>query len=644
MAKKNSTKKPILSSKRNITWVYILVPLVLLLLWFSTKTNIPEITWRQFETEMLSKHIVEKLDVVNNERVEVYLLEDSLIEPQYQNPANNLINQKSSSGPHYYFNIGSIEVFNDNMNKAQLDFKENEIVPITYVKRSNWWEGFGSTFFVLGLFFVFWMLMLRGAGGMKGTGGSSIFNFGQSKARLIEKGEKSSITFNDVAGIEEAKEELFELVKFLKNPTYYKRLGAKIPKGVLLIGPPGTGKTLLAKAVAGEAGVPFFSLSGSEFIEMFVGVGAARMRDLFDKAKAKAPSIIFIDEIDTVGRSRGKANAFQANDERESTLNQLLAELDGFDQNTGVIVLAATNRGDILDHALLRPGRFDRHIQLELPNLTERKAIFKVHLAPIKVVADLDVGLLAAQTPGFSGADIANICNEGALIATRRDKKMVERQDFMDAIDRVVGGLEKKTKIITPEEKKRVAYHEAGHVTASWYLEHSYPILKVSIIPRGKSLGAAWYLPEEHQIITKSQFIDTICAALGGRAAEDIIFHEISSNALDDLEKATKQAYNMVINYGLSDVIRNISYYDSTGRSEQSLHKPYSEKTAEKIDEEVQRIIDEAYDRTIDILSSHKEQLKALAEALIKKETVHKEELTTLLGKRIFNKIEKISP
>lgn len=634
--------KPPFSHQSNFIWIYILVMLGIIWIWFSAQGTLPEITWRKFKTEMLANHDVEKLVVINNERVEVYIRQDKLSNPRHESVSKNMFTNTPSSGPHYYFNIGSVDVFNENLNAAQEDFSEDQIITVSYSKRTNWLQGLGSWLFFFGLLILFWFFMLRGVGRMKGTGGS-IFNFGQSRARLLEKGTKSSITFNDVAGLEEAKEEIFELVQFLKTPESYRKLGAKIPKGVLLVGPPGTGKTLLAKAVAGEAGVPFFSLSGSEFIEMFVGVGAARMRDLFEKAKSKAPSIIFIDEIDTIGRARGRANAFQANDERESTLNQMLAELDGFEPNTGVIVLAATNRGDILDPALLRPGRFDRRIHLELPNLKEREAIFGVHLAPIKISTDVDKKMLAAQTPGFSGADIANICNEGALIAARKEKESVERQDFLGAIDRVVGGLEKRTKIISPEEKRRVAYHEAGHVTASWYLKHAYPILKVSIIPRGRSLGAAWYLPEEHQIITKSQFLDMISAALGGRAAEDLIFDEVSSNALDDLEKVTKQAYNMVMNYGLSDEIRNLSFYDSTGRADQALQKPYSEKTAEKIDSEVQKLVDDCYERTFMILSRHRKELEILAQSLITKEIIHKEELTKILGDRQYLDDPKIS-
>ena len=451
---------------------------------------------------------------------------------------------------------------------------------------------------------------------------------------MNETGTKSKVTFEDVAGLKEAKTEVMEVVDFLKNPGRYTTLGAKIPKGVMLVGPPGTGKTLMAKAVAGEAGVPFFSMSGSEFVEMFVGVGASRVRDLFKRAKEKAPSIIFIDEIDAVGRSRGKINAFQANDERESTLNQLLTELDGFGPNTGVIVLAATNRPDILDKALLRPGRFDRHIYLELPNKQERVEIFGVHIRGLKLSTDVDIDLLSSLSPGFSGADIANICNEAALIAARKKKKAIQQEDFIEARDRVVGGLERKSKIISPEEKEIVAYHEAGHAVASWYLKHVDSLVKVSIIPRGKSLGSAWYLPEERQIVTKAQFMDQLCSALGGRAAEEIIFDEISSGALDDLEKVTKQAYSMVVYYGLDTEIGPISFYDSTGQSERILGKPYSEHMAKLIDNEVHDLIFTAYERTKNLLVKHRSELEKLAKLLLEKETVEKEDLEQLLGER----------
>lgn len=467
-----------------------------------------------------------------------------------------------------------------------------------------------------------------------GTGGSSIFNFGKSTATLVEK-QKSNITFADVAGLEEAEMEVKEIVDFLKTPESFTKLGAKIPKGVILVGPPGTGKTLLAKAVAGEAQVPFFSISGSEFVEMFVGVGASRVRDLFKRAKEKAPCIIFIDEIDAIGRSRGKG-AFLggANDERESTLNQLLTEMDGFGTNNGVIVLAATNRADMLDPALLRPGRFDRHIYLELPNLKEREEIFKVHLRPLIVDSGIDTAFLAAQTPGFSGADIANICNEAALIAARKKKQFIDRQDFLDAIDRIVAGLEKRSKIISPEEKKIIAYHEAGHAVVSWLLKHVDPLIKVSIIPRGKSLGAAWYLPEEKQLRSRTAFMEHLCATLGGRAAEEITFGDISTGALDDLEKVTKEAYMMVVYYGFNKTIGNISFYDSTGQRDMSIQKPYSEETGKLIDEEVRKLVSDAYAQTTALLQENKTSLNRVAELLLENEVIFKEDLENILGRR----------
>lgn len=461
-----------------------------------------------------------------------------------------------------------------------------------------------------------------------------MFNFTKSTAKLTTKETKSSMTFDDVAGLKEAKTEIMEIVDFLKNPENYTRLGAKIPKGVMLVGPPGTGKTLLAKAVAGEAKVPFFFLSGSEFVEMFVGVGASRVRDLFKQAKEHAPSIVFIDEIDAVGRARNRANVFQANDERENTLNQLLAELDGFGVNTGVIVLAATNRADILDKALLRPGRFDRHIYLELPSQKERIEIFKVHMRPLKLADDIDLENLSKLCPGFSGADIANICNEAALIAARKKSDKVHQSEFMRARDRIVGGIERKNKITSAKEKEIIAYHEAGHAVASWHLKHVDSLMKVSIIPRGKSLGSAWYLPEERQIITKSQFIDQICASLGGRVAEEIVFGDVSSGALDDLEKVTKQAYNMVAFLGLDEEIGPLSYYDSTGKNEQMLVKPYSEEMAQRIDREVHQLVTSAYERTRELLLEHRDELEALTRLLIKKEVVDKEDLEEILGKR----------
>jgi cell division protease FtsH len=492
---------------------------------------------------------------------------------------------------------------------------------------------------------VWIFLMRRMSGGGAGGAGGQIFNIGKSKAKLFDKNTDVKTTFKDVAGLEGAKEEIQEIVDFLKNPTKYTVLGGKIPKGALLVGPPGTGKTLLAKAVAGEAKVPFFSLSGSDFVEMFVGVGASRVRDLFKQAKDKSPAIIFIDEIDAIGRARGKSNITGSNDERENTLNQLLTEMDGFGTNTNVIVVAATNRADVLDKALMRAGRFDRQIYVDLPDLNERKEIFKVHLTPLKSVKNLDVDFLAKQTPGFSGADIANVCNEAALIAARKNKKSVGKQDFLDAVDRIIGGLEKKNKIITPEEKKTIAFHEAGHAVVSWLLEHAAPLVKVTIVPRGQSLGAAWYLPEERQIVRSEQMLDEMCAALGGRAAEKVIFDKISTGALSDLEKVTRQARAMVSIYGLNDTLGNITYYDSSGQSEYNFTKPYSEETAQKIDHEISSIIEKQYERAISLLAESKDKLIQLAERLLEKEVIFKDDLEKILGKRPyktnFEKIEE---
>jgi cell division protease FtsH len=479
-------------------------------------------------------------------------------------------------------------------------------------------------------------LMRRMSGGGAGGAGGQIFNIGKSKAKLFDEKTDTRTTFKDVAGLEGAKEEVEEIVEFLKNPDKYTSLGGKIPKGALLVGPPGTGKTLLAKAVAGEAKVPFFSLSGSDFVEMFVGVGASRVRDLFKQAKDKAPAIIFIDEIDAIGRARGKNNFTGSNDERENTLNQLLTEMDGFGSNTNVIVLAATNRADVLDKALMRAGRFDRLIYVDLPDIRERREIFEVHLRPIKTAETLDLDFLARQTPGFSGADIANVCNEAALIAARKERKAVTKQDFLDAVDRIVGGLEKKNKIITPEEKKTIAYHEAGHATVSWMLEHAAPLVKVTIVPRGQSLGAAWYLPEERLLVRPEQMADEMCATLGGRAAEKVIFDKISTGALSDLEKVTKQARAMVTIYGLNEEIGNVTYYDSTGQSEYGFTKPYSEETAQKIDMEISKIIEAQYARAIDVLDENKDKLIELAELLLEKEVIFKEDLERIFGKRPF--------
>lgn len=613
-------------------WLYFLF--LGLLLWFSIFSNpvsgTKEINWSFLQDTLLAQKEVAKIVVVNKEFAEIHIKKDRLGDPRHKEVSEKLFS--AEVGPQYRMTIGSVETFEDKLQRAQEDFSPSEKINVHYESRTSW-IGILSWLLPFGIIILFWLFMLQRMGG-RGTGGNSLFNFGKSTPQVSEKGTKSSGSFKDIAGLKEARLEVMEVVDFLKNPETYTKLGAKIPKGVLLVGPPGTGKTLMARAVAGEAQVPFFSMSGSEFVEMFVGVGASRVRDLFKKAKEKAPSIIFIDEIDAVGRSRGKVNAFQANDERESTLNQLLTELDGFGPNTGVIVLAATNRPDVLDKALLRPGRFDRHIYLELPTKEERKEIFGVHLRPLKLSKNVDVELLAKLSPGFSGADIANICNEAALIAARKKKKTVEQEDFLDARDRVIGGMERKSKIISPKEKEIVAHHEAGHAVVSWYLKNVDSLVKVSIIPRGKSLGAAWYLPEERQIVTKSQFMDQICASLGGRAAEDIIFNEPSSGALDDLEKVTKQAYTMVAYYGLDEEIGPISFYDSSGQNERLLGKPYSENMAQQIDKEVKELVTTAYERTKKLLLEHRDELEKLAQLLLKQEEVEKEDLEEILGKR----------
>ncbi len=609
-------------------WVYLVIVGLLLVQWFSMgglNGSAKETNWTQFKTEMLAQNAVDHITVINKERAEVYIKPDKIGKGTFEKIP------EGHPGPHYFFNIGSVESFESKLEKASEELNLPP-VPVSYEERVDWVANILSWVLPFAIIIGIWMLILRRAGGGM-RGGMNPFDFGKSKAQLFDGDQRSNVTFEDVAGLEEAKLEVKEIVDFLKNPQRYTRLGAKIPKGVILVGPPGTGKTLLAKAVAGEAKVPFFSISGSEFVEMFVGVGASRVRDLFKKAKDKAPSIIFIDEIDAIGRSRSKAFSMQPNDERESTLNQLLTEMDGFENNTGVIVIAATNRMDILDRALLRPGRFDRHIYLDLPTFTERKAIFKVHMRKLKLADDIDLETLAAHTPGFTGADIANICNEAALIAARKNKDKVEMQDFFDAVDRVVAGLEKKNKIISEKEKNIVAHHEAGHATVSRYLKNADRLLKVSIVPRGRSLGAAWYLPEEHNIYTESQFMDRLCTALGGRAAEELVFGEISSGALDDLEKVTKQAYTMVAYYGFDKELGNLSYYDSTGEYSQSLQKPYSEATAQLIDEKVRTLIDKAYQRTKKVLSEHMDQMLELAKMLLEKEVVDRDDLDKIFGK-----------
>jgi cell division protease FtsH len=543
------------------------------------------------------------------------------------------LDKKNLNGPHYVFEIGNLELFQNKLEDAEkngiqfnYDFKTVENKLLDYIL------GFLPLIVLVGLWFFF---MKRMSGG--GGGGSQIFSIGKSKAKLFDEKVDVKTTFKDVAGLEGAKEEVQEIVDFLKNPTKYTKLGGKIPKGALLVGLPGTGKTLLAKAVAGEAKVPFFSLSGSDFVEMFVGVGASRVRDLFKQAKEKSPAIIFIDEIDAIGRARGKSNMTGGNDERENTLNQLLTEMDGFGTNTNVIVIAATNRADVLDKALMRAGRFDRQIYVDLPDVRERKEIFQVHLKPIKTIKGLDTDFLAKQTPGFSGADIANVCNEAALIAARKLKKSVNKQDFLDAVDRIVGGLEKKNKIITESEKKTIAFHEAGHATVSWMLEHAAPLVKVTIVPRGQSLGAAWYLPEERQIIKPEQILDEMCAALGGRAAEKVMFNNISTGALSDLEKVTKQARSMVTVYGLNDKIGNLTYYDSSGQNDYGFTKPYSDVTAQVIDKEISNIIETQYLRAIKLLKKHKSKLIELADFLLEKEVIFKEDLIRIYGERPFD-------
>lgn len=625
---KKTPKPP--SGGFSIYWVYLMISTAFIILYiFNNPTfKAKEISWKTFHDTMLSQQDVEKVIVVNKEIAEVYIKPDHLQSKTHEWIKNRRFDTQSKS-PHYIIQIGSIESFESKLENAQQNFATEEKISVLFETRENIFDLF-SWLFPIGLMIFLWIFIFRPL--IARGGRNPLFNIGKTTARISESGKKSRVSFDDVAGLKEAKAEVMEVVDFLKNPQTYTKLGAKIPKGVMLVGPPGTGKTLMAKAVAGEAQVPFFSLSGSEFVEMFVGIGASRVRDLFKRAKEKAPSIIFIDEIDAVGRSRGKVNAFQANDERESTLNQLLTELDGFGPNTGVIVIAATNRPDILDKALLRPGRFDRHIYLELPNQKERMEIFGVHMRQLVLGKDVDVERLSVMSPGFSGADIANICNEAALIAARKKKKAISQTDFMDARDRVVGGLERKSKIISPVEKKTIAYHEAGHAVTSWYLEHVDPLVKVSIIPRGKSLGSAWYLPEERQITTKARFTDQICATLGGRAAEEIIFNEISSGALDDLERITKQAYSMVVYYGLDETVGPISFYDSTEQNKILFGKPYSEHLAKLIDQKVQELLQKSYERTKHILTSHKDQLIQLAELLLKKETLEKEDLISILG------------
>ncbi len=632
--KKAQTKKP----KFNPIWIYAILAAIFLGITFlnpsgGLKKDTGEVL------QMIKNGDVAKLNVVNRNRAEVYLTKEAKEKDTYKKD----IRKPNFPGgediyTYYLSDIGPADKFQETIDAAQIDLKPEQRIVTNWIAESDPWASpILQMLLWVGILVLVWMFVMRRMSGSGGAGGGQLFSIGKSKAQLFDKDTKVNVTFKDVAGLEGAKEEVMEIVDFLKNPTKYSNLGGKIPKGALLVGPPGTGKTLLAKAVAGEADVPFFSLSGSDFVEMFVGVGASRVRDLFRQAKEKAPCIIFIDEIDAIGRARGK-NAMQGgNDERENTLNQLLTEMDGFGTDSGVIMLAATNRVDILDSALLRAGRFDRQIYADMPDLNERRAIFLVHLKPIKAEENLDIDFLARQTPGFSGADIANMCNEAALIAARYDKKVVEKQDFLDAVDRIVGGLEKKNKVITPDEKHAVAVHEAGHATVSWLCEHAHPLVKVTIVPRGRSLGAAWYLPDERQITRTEQLLDEMCATLGGRAAEKVIFDKISTGALSDLEKVTKQAMAMVSIYGLNEAVGNVSYYNM----DQSFSKPFSEKQAALMDDEIKKLTDEQYHRAIKIIADNKDKVLALANQLLDKEVIFKEDLEKIFGMSASDAIAK---
>ena len=641
----SDNKKPI-NKKPKISpfWIYGIIIVVFLGIQMlsggmGSSVGMPTTQGKFFE--YLENGDVEKVLIINQRKAKVYLTNQAADKPEHKNSVKPSIIPQLGKSPNYEFQFGDLALFENRVEEIKKE--HNLITEIDFDVEENFMGDLLLTLLPFALIIGVWIfIMRRMSSGAGGGAGGQIFNIGKSKAKLFDQNTEVKTSFKDVAGLEGAKEEIQEIVDFLKNPEKYTSLGGKIPKGALLVGPPGTGKTLLAKAVAGEAKVPFFSLSGSDFVEMFVGVGASRVRDLFKQAKEKSPSIIFIDEIDAIGRARGKANFSGSNDERENTLNQLLTEMDGFGTNTNVIVLAATNRADVLDKALMRAGRFDRQIFVDLPDVRERKEIFEVHLKPLKKGKDVDTDFLSKQTPGFSGADIANVCNEAALIAARKGKKSVEKQDFLDAVDRIVGGLEKKNKIITPEEKKAVAYHEAGHATVSWLLEHAAPLVKVTIVPRGRSLGAAWYLPEERLIVRPEQMLDEMCAALGGRAAEQVIFGKISTGALSDLEKVTKQARAMVTIYGLSDKVGNLTYYDSSGQNEYGFTKPYSEQTAELIDKEISDIIEEQYQRALKLLEANKDKLSSLAEVLLEKEVIFKDNLEKIFGKRPFEKVKEV--
>jgi AFG3 family protein len=634
---KSNTNDKKLKPKFNTNWFFfiLLLAFIAIQVLFSGKYT-KKASQREIE-DMITSHDIEKVVVVNKEQAEIYLKPEALKKEKYSDFARQKGFGIQPPRPQYYHSFGTVELFEEFFSAMQekAGYTQDEWIHPEYQTRKDYLSTFLGVILPFLLIALIWIyFMRRMSGGAGGGGAGNIFSVGKSKAQIFDKDTHIKTNFSDVAGLEEAKTEVMEIVDFLKNPKKYTSLGGKIPKGALLVGPPGTGKTLLAKAVAGEANVPFFSISGSDFVEMFVGVGASRVRDLFKQAKEKAPCIVFIDEIDAVGRARGRNPNFGANDERENTLNQLLTEMDGFGTNSGVIILAATNRADILDKALLRAGRFDRQINVELPDIREREAIFKVHLRPIKLEEGFDVTFLAKNTPGFSGADIANVCNEAALIAARGNKNVVEKQDFLDAIDRIIGGLEKKNKIVSFEEKRTIAYHEAGHATVSWLLEYASPLLKVTIIPRGKALGAAWYLPEERSISTREHILDELAYALGGRAAEELVIGKISTGALSDLEKVTKQAYAMVAYFGMSEEVGNVSFYDSSGQSEYGFTKPYSEKTAELIDHEAKKIVEVSYNKAKEVISANIAGLTKLAEQLLEKEVIFSEDLERIFGKR----------